>query len=187
MNTQPKPSEIIIMASGVVAFVFSFFDWFGEGRFSLNAWDTNLTFPLATYIGIFGLIMALQIAVTRFANVEMPARVAGFTWPQIHLALAVYCGLLAIGWLIIGEQMKFGFWLSFVAAIGLVVGAVMLHMESTPTAARRAPGTPPSGGPGAPPPSGGPGTPPPSGGPGTPPPSGGPGTSPPPPPGSTGV
>ncbi|HEX6425586.1 MAG TPA: hypothetical protein VFZ79_19010, partial [Acidimicrobiales bacterium] len=29
MNTQPKPSEIVIMASGAVAFIFSFFDWFG--------------------------------------------------------------------------------------------------------------------------------------------------------------
>ncbi|MFP3901761.1 MAG: hypothetical protein ACLFXM_12970, partial [Acidimicrobiia bacterium] len=130
MNTQPKPSEIVIMASGAVAFIFSFFTWFDYPGQSMSAWDSDLTFPLATYIGIFGLVMGVQIALARFAKVEMPGRVVGYTWPQIHLALAVFCGLIAIGWLIGGEEHAIGFWLSFLAAIGLIVGAVMLHTES---------------------------------------------------------
>jgi len=142
MSTQPKPSEIVIMASGAVAFIFSFFDWFGEGVFSINGWDSDLTFPLGSYIAIFGLVMAVQIALTRFANVDMPDRVLGFTWPQIHLVLAVFAGLLAIGWLIISEDAKFGFWLTLLGAVGLVVGAFMLHSESK-TTATTAPGAPP--------------------------------------------
>ncbi|HEX6237940.1 MAG TPA: hypothetical protein VFZ68_12145 [Acidimicrobiales bacterium] len=179
MNTQPKPSEIVIMASGAVAFIFSFFTWFDFPGQAYNAWNTDLTFPLATYIGIFGLLMGIQVALARFANVQMPDRVVGFTWPQIHLVLAVFCGLLAIGWLIVGEEYAIGFWLSFLAAIGLIVGAVMLHTESAAATADTAgsrPATPPPAGPGTPPPAG-PSTPPPGPG-GTPPPSpppGGPG------------
>lgn len=175
MNTQPKPSEIVIMASGAVAFIFSFFNWFGD----FNAWDPDWTFPLATYIGIFGLAMGLQVALTRFANVQMPDRLVGFTWPQVHLVLAIFSGLIAIGWLIPSENTEIGFWLSFLAAIGLIVGAVMLHMESAAATADTGGGrhaTPPPAGPGAPP-QAGPSTPPPGPG-GTPPPSpppGGPG------------
>ncbi|HEX6424291.1 MAG TPA: hypothetical protein VFZ79_12480, partial [Acidimicrobiales bacterium] len=113
-----------------------------EGVFSINGWDSDLTFPLGSYIAIFGLVMAVQIALTRFANVDMPDRVLGFTWPQIHLVLAVFAGLLAIGWLIISEDAKFGFWLTFLGAIGLVVGAFMLHSESK-TTATTGPGAPP--------------------------------------------
>jgi hypothetical protein len=129
VNVQLKPSEIVIIASGVVALVFSFFNWQDFPGGSWNAWDPDATLPLATYIPIIGVIMAGHIALSRLVGVSFPERVVSFTWGQIHLVLAVFAGLLAIGWLIIAEELAIGFWLTFVATIGLIVGAVMLFVE----------------------------------------------------------
>jgi hypothetical protein len=122
-------SEIIILVSGAVALIFSFLDWFGEDPFAVNGWDGDVTFPLGSYIPIIGVIMAGHIALTKFANTNFPDRVLGFTWTQIHLALGLFATLLALGWLIIADNIQFGFWLTFLAAIGLFVGAIMLQNE----------------------------------------------------------
>jgi hypothetical protein len=149
VNTQPKPSEIIIMISGLVALVSAFLAWYsvpsGFGGGDFNSFDEGL-FPLATYIPLIGLVMGLQVVLARFANVNFPDRVLGFTWPQIHLALAVFAGLLALGFLIRDAQgldRGIGLWLGILASIGLVVGAVMLYLEGErATTASSAPPTP---------------------------------------------
>lgn len=178
MQDKPTTAEIVIMASGAGAIVFSFLDWldagFGGG---FNAWD-DFFFPTYTWVGLFGVVMAVVIALEVFANVRLPDRVLGFTWPQIHVVLALYTALLVVSFLILdksGGDMAIGFFLSLLASAGLVVGAFMLQNER-PTGVRRAstgggqsPGSPP---PSSPPPS----SPPPS----SPPPSSPPPSSPPP-------
>ena len=136
MDRQVKPSDIVLMVSGAVALIFSFLPWFDmpEGIGDINAWDTDLTFPLGTYIPLIGLILGGHVALTRLATVNMPDRVLGFTWPQIHLILAIFAGLLALGWLIVdptdgAADKGIGLWLCILASIGLVVGAVMEYME----------------------------------------------------------
>jgi hypothetical protein len=135
VNTQPKPSEIVIMVSGLVALISAFLAWWsvpsGFGGGDANAFDEGL-FPLATYIPLIGLVMGLQVVLAKFANMSFPERVLGFSWTQIHLALAIFAGLLALGFLIQdngGLDKGIGLWLGVLSAIGLIVGAVMLHME----------------------------------------------------------
>jgi len=148
VDRQVKPSDIVLMASGAVALIFSFLTWFdGEdiGAGTYNAWSTELTFPLGTYIPLIGLILGGQVALTRFANVNLPERVLGFTWPQIHLVLALFGVLLALGWLIVNPfgsdiDKGLGLWLSILASIGLMVGAVLEHTEGERAVA---PGTAP--------------------------------------------
>lgn len=137
------------MASGAVALFFGlpFFEWFDPAKGladGYSAWTTDgdafmKTFPLATYIPLIGLVMGGQVALARFANVSLAERVLGFTWIQINLALAIFAGLLAIGWLFVGREMQFAFWLAFLGCIGLVVGAVMQLMEGEQV---QQPGTP---------------------------------------------
>jgi len=105
----PTPAEIVIMAAGGVMLVFSFLHFAGD----TSAWGTGL-FPIATLLPLYGLIMALQIALTKFASVKLPESVLGFTWEQIHLALGAMAALMAIGFLItdygskqIGEWSRF--------------------------------------------------------------------------------
>jgi hypothetical protein len=141
VDKSPTPGEIVIMASGAVALIFSFFDFydnvFGGG---VSAWSSSL-FPLATYIAIIGVIMAAQVALTKFANVSLPDRVLGFTWPQLHIALGFFTVLIAVGFLIVdlGPDKAIGFWISLIASIGLLVGAILLSKERS-----GAPGTPPA-------------------------------------------
>lgn len=135
MNKQVKPADIIIMVSGAVAIIFSFLPWFaipdgfdGDDR---SGWGEGI-FPIGTYIGLIGLAMAVLVALTLFANVNLPERVASFTWNQLYLAASVFAALLAIGYLIIddgGYDRGIGLWLSILAAIGLLVGSIMRHME----------------------------------------------------------
>ena len=94
-KTPPTTSELIIMIAGAVMLVASFLDF----AFKTSAWGTYL-FPVATLLPLYGVIMALQIALTKFANVNLPDRVAGFTWEQVHLVLGLLAGFMAIGWLI---------------------------------------------------------------------------------------
>jgi hypothetical protein len=138
VDTQPKPSEIVIMVSGLVALISAFLAWVSapEGLGSdANAFDEGL-FPIALYIPLIGLAMGLQIALSKFANVSFPERILSFTWTQIHLALGFFAVLLGLGYLIMdtgfGDK-GIGMWLAILASIGLVVGAVLLNNEESST------------------------------------------------------
>ena len=88
-NRTPTPGEIVIMAAGVVALIFSFFDFYGADGFGKSVWGSGF-FPIATLMVIFVIVMAVQIALTKFANVNLPPRPLGFTWEQIHLVLGFF-------------------------------------------------------------------------------------------------
>ncbi len=138
MDTKPTPAEIVIMASGAVVLIFSFFPWFEVAAFAgsvdFNAWSTEITFPLGTYVPVIGLVMGGVVALTRFANVSLPERVVDFTWTQLHLVLSVFAVLIMLGYLIIGDGLQFGFIICLLASIGLLVGAVLLRTEHAATA-----------------------------------------------------
>jgi hypothetical protein len=122
---QPTPGEIVIMAAGVAMLVFSFLDFAGD----ISSWGSGL-FPVATLLPLYGVIMALQIVLMRFANVKLPDRVATFTWEQVHLVLGALAALMAIAWLITdtGDK-KIGLYFEVLGGIALLVGALMLQRE----------------------------------------------------------
>ena len=66
-DKQPTPSELVIMIAGAVMLVASFLDFAGQ----TSAWGRYL-FPIATLLPIYGVIMAAQIALTKFAGVKLP-------------------------------------------------------------------------------------------------------------------
>jgi hypothetical protein len=121
----PTPAEIVIMAAGAVMLIFSFLHFAGD----TSTWGTGL-FPIATLLPVYGVIMALQVVLTKFAGVSLLDSVIGFTWEQIHLALGAMAGLMAIGWLFTDTGDKqIGEWFEILGGIALVVGAVMLQRE----------------------------------------------------------
>jgi hypothetical protein len=121
----PTPAEITIMAAGAVMLIFSFLHFLLD----TSAWGSGL-FPIATLLPLYGVVMALQIALTKFGGVTLPESVLGFTWEQVHLALGSMAGLMALGWLLtdLGDK-QIGMWFEILGAIALVVGAVMLQRE----------------------------------------------------------
>ncbi len=121
----PTPGEIVIMVAGALMIVFSFLHFAGN----TSAWGTGL-FPIATLLPVYGLVMALQIALTKFASVNLPGSVLGFTWEQLLLAVGAMAGLMAIGWLLTDYGNKqIGAWIEILGGIALAVGAVMLQRE----------------------------------------------------------
>ncbi len=113
------------MASGAVMLIFSFLDFSAKQSSWQRPW-----FPLALLMPLYGVVMGVQIALTRFANVKLPPRVAGFTWEQIHLALGMMAALMAIGWIVTDTFSKnFGLWIEVLGAIALAIGASMLQRE----------------------------------------------------------
>ena len=124
-KTQPTTSELIIMIAGAVMLVASFLDF----RVNTSTWGSG-NFPIATLLPLYGVMMAAQIALTKFANVSLPDQIAGFTWEQVHLALGLLAGLMAVGWLLtdVGDK-QIGLWLEMLGGVALAVGAVMMQRE----------------------------------------------------------
>jgi hypothetical protein len=144
VKRSPTPAEIVIMASGAVALIFSFFDYYHfdsfDGSAGFSAWSSGL-FPLATYIAFIGVIMGVGVALTVFAGTQMPAQVVGFTIVQLHLALSFFAVLLSVGFLIVDNPgLGIGFWLMFIASIGLFVGSILEMKQGAPAS----PGAPPT-------------------------------------------
>lgn len=140
MNNNVTPPQIIIMAAGGVMLIGSFLKFFGEE----SAWGSG-GIPIITLAAWIGIAMGVLIALQAFANVKLPERVLTFTWPQLHLVLSIYAALLMIGWLLLKSPGSLdrgaGFWLMFLGAAGLVVGAVMLRNESPASAGPSSPPT----------------------------------------------
>ena len=142
MDKKLTPAEIVIVASGLALFIFSFFDYYKQDDFdySVNAWDE---FPLFTYAALFGLIAAVQLLATKLGNVQLPSQVLGFTWPQVHFVLAVFALLNMLGIFLAAEEgidTGIGLIIGLLASIGMVVGAVLLQQEAS---GRRPTGTSP--------------------------------------------
>ena len=129
---RPTPGEITILAAGVVALVSSFLDFYTFGDNGANAWSSGL-FPLAGLMVIFVVLMAFQISLTRFAHMEITSRPFGFTWLQIHLALAFFATVNAVAFLLtrppFGTSRGIGFWGILVACVAALFGAVLLQKE----------------------------------------------------------
>ena len=139
MKQQPTRAEIVVMAGGAVTVIFSFLSFYTLpiGSSSVNAWDSGL-FPIATYPALAGLISGGIIALRRFARVGFSARAGTFTWPQVHVLLGIFAGLIMGGYLIAdngGLNRGIGFWGMLAGTAALIVGAAMLTNE--PSGPRR--------------------------------------------------
>lgn len=130
MKKQPTPGEWIIMVAGAVMLVFAFLPFYTNGK-SYSTFGEGL-FPLAAIIPLYGVIAALQIVLARFANVEFPPRIFGYTWPHIHALLGLFATILAVAYLIVdkrGLDLGVGFFFELLGAIAVLVGGGLLLRE----------------------------------------------------------
>jgi hypothetical protein len=103
------------------------------GTQSYSAWSSHF-FLIATIPALLGIVMAVQVAVTAFApGVQLPEKVLGLTWNQIHLVLALQATIMMLAFLIRDTSpldKGIGLFLMLLAAIALLVGAVLRMQES---------------------------------------------------------
>lgn len=136
-----------------------------------SAWNMDLGFPLFTWPAILGLVVAGLLAANTFGNFE-PPEIAGFSLPQLLVALATSGALIMVGLLIMGtddgQSWGIGFWFTLLGSLALLAGTLMELLQgpnAKPAAAFGGPtsfgsgpgyGQPPAGppGPGGPPPQG---------------------------------
>lgn len=136
----------IIGISGIVLFIFSFFDWLGynfSGRgivpsfgASASAWHFTLTL-LAVLLGL----AMLAYVVLKAAGVDIPAKFGNVTLAQILLGVAAVAFLFVLIKLIAGpnagvtlppgitKARKFGIFVGLLATAGLVAGAFLNFQE----------------------------------------------------------
>lgn len=153
MNTTPKPSQIVLMASGAVTLVFSFLAFykvdygFGSDSESFNAWSGDAgTLFLATWPALFGLAIGGLVAATVFGNVSLPERILTFSWKQIYFVLAFAGFIIMLGYLLgggapDGVDKGFGFYLMLLGSIGLLAGSVMELLDGDSATPNAGPGT----------------------------------------------
>ena len=130
------PANIVILAGGALMLLASFFAFYdykvgGASAGTSNAWDHG-NFMIATLPALLGTFMALQVGLQAFSNIDMPARMLGLTWDQVHLVFSLQALLIMLAFL--GRaRLNFaelritfgiGFWLMLLGSIGLVVAAL---------------------------------------------------------------
>jgi hypothetical protein len=139
-NNKLSPGNLVILVAGVVMVLASFLAFYkiSAGGFSksYNAWDSGINlFGIATLPALLGAIMAVHVALTTFANVNLPDRIFSFTWDQIHIALGFQATIMMVMFLFRDKSILdfgIGFYLMLLAAIALLVGAVMRQREGAP-------------------------------------------------------
>ena len=141
MKKQPTPATWVILGGAVVMLIGSFLDFYKVDAFgfsqSYSAWSGDLFFPESIIPVLCGLAMGVHVALTTFADVKLPERIAGLGWNQIHLALGIQAGLMMVFWLFtnkLGYDAGIGFWLMLISGIALAVGAVLRQQEAPATA-----------------------------------------------------
>jgi hypothetical protein len=85
---------------------------------------------------VFAVVMAVHVAISTFApQVTLPEKLYGFTWNQVHLALAAQSAAMMLAFLIQNTVLDpgAGFWMMLLASIALVVGAVLRTREPAST------------------------------------------------------
>jgi hypothetical protein len=160
------PGEMVIAVSGVVLLIFSFFKWYSI-EFSIlgqtvgasrNGWESPDAFFSVIAI-LIGIVMAAHVIVNKLAGVEMPERLGSFGWGVFYLAGGIIAFVfLLIKWLGNNDYVKFGFYISILASLGLAVGGFLTARERGDLAALQKGGSGGAGGAGGG--SGGGGTPP---------------------------
>jgi hypothetical protein len=135
VNTKVTPGEIVVMAGGAVALIFSFLPFYSLdlgplGEDDISAWGSGL-FPVATFIVFFAVIAALLVVLTKFANMRITGFL-GFGFNQLLLAASFFSAILALGYLIqdnSGYDFGFGYYLVLLGAIATLVGSILIVNE----------------------------------------------------------
>jgi hypothetical protein len=141
VRTKLSPANVLILGGGALMLIGSFLGFYTfsdpvSGEFKVNAWDRGLPlgiFGISTVAVLCGVVMAVQVGLKTFSNIEMPSRLLGFTWDQLHLALGAQAALLMVAFFLRDKRpfsFGIGFWGMFIGAIALLVGAIMRHVAA---------------------------------------------------------
>jgi hypothetical protein len=119
----------MLIAGGAVLLIASILKW-RDTVSSEGGLSTDLTGLQGIFCLLIGGGIAVLVALQTFGNVNLPARVLGFSWNQLYLMFGLAAFLITFG-LQFAEFTAFGITLGWIAAAVIVAGAFMeLHIVS---------------------------------------------------------
>jgi hypothetical protein len=134
---EPTLGQIMVMAAGVLMFIWGFLAWYSSPGGSANAWSTS-TIPglalTATWVPLLSLAIAVLVAIKAFGS-GLPDRVWGFSWAQLSVVVGFFDVLVTFGFLVANRSLGtigtlslgVGLILSFITALVMLAGAILDH------------------------------------------------------------
>lgn len=135
----------VIAISGIILFIFSFFDWLGakfeRGPIELSDAKSGWGWTLTLIAILLGIAMVVLVALKAF-DVKMPDLGGQFTWGTLLLIMGVVAFVFVLIKLIAGPNLpdgaeaagyektrEFGIFVGLVATAGLAVGGYLRFQE----------------------------------------------------------
>jgi hypothetical protein len=137
MARRPELGQVLVMAAGVLMFVWGFLPWYSDPGGSANAWSTATVPGLvltATWVPLLSMAIAIFEAIEVFGS-GLPDRVWGFSWAQLAVMVGLFNVLITFGLLVANRSLGgfgtvslgVGLILSFVTALVMLTGAILDH------------------------------------------------------------
>ena len=120
-------ADLVMGVGGLVTFLFSFFAFFKEGRFTASAWDGDAGAFATTVPAILGLVMVVWIGL-QLAGVSLPEQVLTYNHAQLKGTWGISALGIMLSWISAdfgGAGKGVGFWFMFLGSAAMAVGAVM--------------------------------------------------------------
>jgi hypothetical protein len=114
----------MLIAGGAVLFISSLLNWRDSRLTSSSGLATDYTGLQGLWVLLIGAGIAVLVALQTFANVNLPARVIGFTWNQLYMVFGLAAFLITFG-LQFADRVAFGVTLGWIAAAVVVAGAFL--------------------------------------------------------------
>jgi hypothetical protein len=130
VKNNPTPGKIMLIAGGAVLFIATFLDWISVRGFSVSGTETDAFGFQGFWCLLIGAAVAVLVALQTFANINLPARVLGFSWNQIFIVFGVAAFLITFGLQFV-DNAAIGITLGWIASAVIVAGAFMEMQSET--------------------------------------------------------
>jgi hypothetical protein len=117
-------ARLLVGGGGAIAFIFSFLDFAAEGRFGVNAWDTDAWAFASTVPAILGLVAAIWVGL-EIAEVKLPDDVLTFNAAQLKATWGISAAGIMLSWFSTNDSKAIGYWLMFIGSLAMAAGAII--------------------------------------------------------------
>jgi hypothetical protein len=124
MKRQITVANLIMVAGGIVTFLFSFFAFIKAEGFKASAWDGDAAAFASTVPAILGLAMTVWVAL-ELLGVKLPSSVLTYSPAQLKGTWGIAAAGIMLSWLSANDNKGFGFWMMLLGSLAMGVGAVL--------------------------------------------------------------
>lgn len=124
MKRQITVANLIMWVGGIVTFLFSFFDFFGDDTFGFSAWAGEGLAFASTIPAILGLAMAVWVSL-ELLGVKLPKTVLTYNTAQLKGTWGIAAAGTMLAWISANDDKTFGFWMMLLGSVAMGAGAIL--------------------------------------------------------------